>query len=124
MKLAVTYEVARNDDHGAAHPPRASAGVAAAADDDATALSVRVVRVGMGSPPPEDGDPPSKWHPAWQALGALLNEYVGGMTDVVFAHEGTVAKIIGDAIQILFNAPGDQPDYAARAIAWLISRRA
>jgi adenylate cyclase len=52
-----------------------------------------------------------------EVLGELLNEYVGGMTDVVFAHEGTVAKIIGDAIQILFNAPGDQPDYAARAIA-------
>ena len=52
-----------------------------------------------------------------EVLGALLNEYVGGMTDVVFAHEGTVAKIIGDAIQVLFNAPGDQPDYAARAIA-------
>jgi adenylate cyclase len=50
-------------------------------------------------------------------LGALLNEYVGGMTDVVFAHEGTVAKIIGDAIHVLFNAPGDQPDYATRAIA-------
>src|SRR3981189_1267412 len=49
--------------------------------------------------------------------GQLLNEYVGGMTDIVFAHEGTVAKIIGHAIQILFNAPGDQPDYAARAIA-------
>jgi class 3 adenylate cyclase len=52
-----------------------------------------------------------------EVLGALLNEYVGGMTDVVFAHEGTVAKIIGDAIQILFNAPEEQPDYAARAIA-------
>src|ERR1700704_6663864 len=52
-----------------------------------------------------------------EVLGALLNEYVGGMTDAVFAHEGTVAKIIGDAIQILFNAPGDQPDYATRAIA-------
>jgi class 3 adenylate cyclase len=52
-----------------------------------------------------------------EVLGALLNEYVGGMTDVVFAHEGTVAKIIGDAIHVLFNAPGDQPDYATRAIA-------
>jgi class 3 adenylate cyclase len=50
-------------------------------------------------------------------LGVLLGEYVGGMTDVVFAHEGTVAKIIGDAIQVLFNAPGDQADYAKRAIA-------
>ena len=52
-----------------------------------------------------------------EVLGSLLNEYVGGMTDVVFAHDGTVAKIIGDAIQVLFNAPGDQPDYAARAVA-------
>jgi class 3 adenylate cyclase len=52
-----------------------------------------------------------------EVLGALLNEYVGGMTEVVFAHEGTVAKVIGDAIQVLFNAPGDQPDYAARAVA-------
>jgi class 3 adenylate cyclase len=52
-----------------------------------------------------------------ELFGELLNEYMGGMTDVVFAHEGTVAKIIGDGIQILFNAPGDQPDYAARAIA-------
>jgi adenylate cyclase len=50
-------------------------------------------------------------------LGALLNEYVEGMTDVVFAHEGTVAKIIGDAIHVLFNAPGEQPDYATRAVA-------
>ena len=52
-----------------------------------------------------------------ETLGALLNEYVGGMTEVVFAHEGTVAKIIGDALHVLFNAPGDQPDYATRAVA-------
>jgi adenylate cyclase len=50
-------------------------------------------------------------------LGELLNEYVGGMTDVVFAHEGTVAKIIGDAIHVLFSAPAEQPDAAKRAIA-------
>ena len=52
-----------------------------------------------------------------EVLAELLNEYVGGLTDVVFAHEGTVAKVIGDAIQVLFNAPGEQADYAARAIA-------
>jgi adenylate cyclase len=50
-------------------------------------------------------------------LSTLLNEYMGGMTEIVFAHEGTVAKIIGDAIEVLFNAPGDQPDYASRAVA-------
>ncbi|WFU38660.1 adenylate/guanylate cyclase domain-containing protein [Bradyrhizobium sp. CB82] len=52
-----------------------------------------------------------------ETLGALLNAYVGGMTDIVFQHEGTVAKIIGDAIQVLFNAPGDQADFATRAVA-------
>jgi adenylate cyclase len=52
-----------------------------------------------------------------ETLGELLNEYVGGMAEIVFAHQGTVAKIIGDAIQVLFNAPGDQPDYATRAVA-------
>jgi class 3 adenylate cyclase len=51
-----------------------------------------------------------------EVLAELLNEYVGGLTDVVFAHDGTVAKVIGDAIQVLFNAPGDQVDYAMRAI--------
>ena len=49
-----------------------------------------------------------------EMLGELLNEYMGGMTEIVFAHEGTVAKIIGDSIQVLFNAPGDQPDHARR----------
>jgi len=49
-------------------------------------------------------------------LSELLNEYLSSMTDVVFAHEGTVAKIIGDAIHVLFGAPGDQPDHNARAI--------
>ena len=52
-----------------------------------------------------------------EVLSALLNEYMGGMTEIVFTHEGTVAKVMGDGMQILFNAPGDQPDYATRAVA-------
>ncbi len=50
-------------------------------------------------------------------LTALLNEYLGGMTDIVFEHDGTVAKIIGDALHVLFGAPGDQPDHATRAVS-------
>jgi class 3 adenylate cyclase len=50
-------------------------------------------------------------------LAALLHEYLSGMIDIVFAHDGTVAKIVGDALQILFGAPDPRPDHAARAIA-------
>ena len=39
------------------------------------------------------------------------------MTDIVFAHDGTVAKIVGDALHVLFGAPGEKPDHAARAVA-------
>lgn len=52
-----------------------------------------------------------------EVLGPLLNDYLAGMTDVVFAHDGTVAKIVGDAIHVLFGAPGEQPDHAARAVS-------
>lgn len=50
-------------------------------------------------------------------LGPLLNDYLVGSTDIVFAHDGTVTKIIGDALHVLFGAPAEQPDHAARAIA-------
>src|SRR5262249_21434978 len=50
-------------------------------------------------------------------LGPLLNDYLSGMTDIVFAHDGTVAKIVGDALPILFGAPGEQPDHGDRAVA-------
>ncbi len=50
-------------------------------------------------------------------IGPLLNEYLTGMTEVVFDHGGTLVKIIGDALNVLFGAPAEQPDHAARAIA-------
>jgi adenylate cyclase len=50
-------------------------------------------------------------------LGELLNGYLAGMTFTVFAHDGTVAKIVGDALHVLFGAPGEQSDHAARAVA-------
>ena len=50
-------------------------------------------------------------------LAELLSGYFEGMTEVVFTYEGTVAKMIGDAIHVLFGARADQPDAASWAIA-------
>jgi adenylate cyclase len=50
-------------------------------------------------------------------LASLLGGYLEGMTEIVFAYEGTVTKIIGDAIHVLFGAPAEQPDAASKAIA-------
>lgn len=50
-------------------------------------------------------------------LGEMLNNYLTGMTSIVFRHEGTVAKVVGDALYVLFGAPSEQPDRATRAVA-------
>jgi len=47
----------------------------------------------------------------------LLNAYIDSMARIIFAHEGTVMKVIGDAIQATFGAPVSQPDHAAQAVA-------
>jgi adenylate cyclase len=52
-----------------------------------------------------------------EIIAPLLNDYLGVMTDTVFAHGGTVVKIVGDALHVLFGAPADQPDHATRAVA-------
>jgi adenylate cyclase len=51
-----------------------------------------------------------------EKLGLLLNRYFDGMCQVVFEHQGTILKFIGDAIFAVFNAPIDQPDHAERAV--------
>ena len=50
-------------------------------------------------------------------IAPMLNEYFSGMTRIVFDHSGTLIKIIGDALNIIFGAPAAQPDHAERAVA-------
>ena len=45
-----------------------------------------------------------------------LNDYLEGMLLIVFKHEGTLERIIGDAVAVLFSAPVVQPDYRQRAL--------
>lgn len=52
-----------------------------------------------------------------EALVAVLDRYMTGVTGVVEAHGGMVDKIVGDAVHALFNAPESLPDHPRRAIA-------
>ena len=45
-----------------------------------------------------------------------LNDYLEGMLLIVFRHEGTLERIMGDAVTVLFSAPLVQPDYRQRAL--------
>lgn len=50
-------------------------------------------------------------------LSDLLNEYLDGMIRIAFKHDGTLDRIVGDAVAVMFSAPVVQPDHAARALA-------
>jgi adenylate cyclase len=46
---------------------------------------------------------------------AMLNDYLGAMTEIVYRHEGTHDKFIGDAVMAFWGAPVPVPDHARRA---------
>jgi adenylate cyclase len=56
---------------------------------------------------------------------AILNRYFPVMAEIVFRHEGTLEKYIGDALMAIWGAPAPHEDDADRALqAALDMRRA
>jgi adenylate cyclase len=51
------------------------------------------------------------------AVIAVLNRYLGEMSDAIMDHGGTLVAYMGDGIMAVFGAPLEQPDHADRALA-------
>jgi adenylate cyclase len=50
-----------------------------------------------------------------QQTVAFLNHYLSSMSEVIFKHQGTIDKFIGDAIMAVFGAPIAQSNHAEKA---------
>jgi adenylate cyclase len=51
------------------------------------------------------------------AAVSLLNDYLDGLIAIAFAHQGTLDRIVGDAVVIMFSAPLQQADHQRRALS-------
>ena len=52
-----------------------------------------------------------------EAAVSLLNEYLEQVIAIAFRHEGTLDRIVGDAVAIMFSAPIPQADHQQRALS-------
>jgi adenylate cyclase len=55
-------------------------------------------------------------HSPPERIVGLLNKYFSAMTDIIFAHGGTLDKYLGDGLMALFGAPTATPDDANNAL--------
>ena len=55
-------------------------------------------------------------HAAPEQIVGLLNRYFSAMTDIIFAHGGTLDKYLGDGLMALFGAPTATPEDASNAL--------
>ncbi len=51
-----------------------------------------------------------------EAVVSLLNDYLEEVIGIAFRHDGTLDRIVGDAVAIMFSAPLPQADHAQRAL--------
>jgi adenylate cyclase len=56
-------------------------------------------------------------HASPEKIVQLLNKYFSAMTDIIFAHGGTLDKYLGDGLMALFGAPTATPKDAGNALS-------
>jgi adenylate cyclase len=52
-----------------------------------------------------------------QAIVDLLNRYFARQVEVIYRHQGTLDKYMGDGMMAFWGAPTDQPEHALQAVA-------
>jgi class 3 adenylate cyclase len=52
-----------------------------------------------------------------ETFTGVINEYLGGMLDLLWKHEAMIDKMTGDGVIAIFGAPVETPGHADRAIA-------
>ncbi len=52
-----------------------------------------------------------------EAAVSLLNDYLEQVIGIAFRHDGTLDRIVGDAVAIMFSAPIPQADHPQRALS-------
>lgn len=63
-----------------------------------------------------EGQPPER-------VVRMLNAYLEGIIQIAFRHQGTLERIMGDGMAILFSAPLAQPDHQQRALSCALEIR-
>lgn len=54
---------------------------------------------------------------------AILDDYLSDMTEVIFRHQGTINKFMGDGIMVFFGDPLPQADHQLRALTCAVEMR-
>jgi len=60
-------------------------------------------------------------HAPPEKIVQLLNRYFSAMTDIIFAHGGTLDKYLGDGLMALFGAPTVTPNDASNALSTAVA---
>jgi adenylate cyclase len=59
-----------------------------------------------------------------EEVSRVLQEYFSAMGEIIFEHEGTIERFVGDSIMVLFNDPLPCPEHELQAVRMAVAMQA